>query len=44
MSFPVLLGHGRRLWTEMPDRTVWKLTEATTYGDGVLLTILERAR
>ena len=44
MSFPVLLGHGRRLWTETPDRSAWTLADVRTYGDGVLVTILERAR
>lgn len=44
MSFPVLLGHGRKLWAETPDRTMWKLAEARMYGEGVLVTILERAR
>lgn len=43
MSFPVILGHGRTLWAKTPDKTVWKLTEATTYGDGVLVTIYQRA-
>jgi dihydrofolate reductase len=44
MSFPVILGHGRKLWTQTPDKTAWTLTEATTYGDGVLVTIYQRAR
>ncbi|MGR0219483.1 dihydrofolate reductase family protein [Agromyces sp. ZXT2-6] len=44
MSFPVLLGHGRKLWTEMPHRTAWRLADVRTYGEGVLVTILERAR
>jgi dihydrofolate reductase len=44
MSFPVILGHGRTLWTQTPDKTAWKLTEATTYGDGVLVTIYRRNR
>ncbi|MGP4029750.1 dihydrofolate reductase family protein [Actinomadura sp. 3N407] len=44
MSFPVILGHGRTLWAQTPDKTAWKLTEATTYGDGVLVTIYQRAR
>ncbi|WP_127793101.1 dihydrofolate reductase family protein [Agromyces sp. LHK192] len=44
MTFPVILGHGRRLWTEMADRTTWRLGEARTFGDGVLVTVLERAR
>ena len=44
MSFPVVLGHGRILWTQTPDRTVWRLTEARSYGDGVLVTIHQRTR
>jgi dihydrofolate reductase len=44
MTFPVLLGTGRRLFAETPDRSTWKLTEATTVGDGVLITIFQRAR
>ncbi|HWH26271.1 MAG TPA: dihydrofolate reductase family protein [Pseudolysinimonas sp.] len=44
MTSPLILGHGRTLWAETPDKTAWELSEATTYGDGVLLTILQRAR
>lgn len=44
MTFPVVLGHGRKLWTATPDKLVWKLSEATTYGDGVLVTIYRRNR
>ncbi|ACQ79990.1 bifunctional deaminase-reductase domain protein [Beutenbergia cavernae DSM 12333] len=44
MAFPVILGHGRTLWTQTPDKSDWSLTEATTYGDGVLVTIHERRR
>jgi len=44
MTFPVLLGTGRRLFGETPDRSAWTLTEATTVGDGVLITVLQRAR
>ncbi len=39
MWIPVILGHGRRLWAETPDKSTWTLTEATPYGDGVLVTI-----
>ncbi|MEU8803738.1 dihydrofolate reductase family protein [Spirillospora sp. NPDC048819] len=42
MSFPVILGHGRTLWAKTPDKTAWNLTEATTYGDGVLVTVYQR--
>lgn len=44
MRFPVLLGTGRRLFGETPDKSVWKLIESMTVGEGVLITILQRAR
>jgi dihydrofolate reductase len=44
MTFPVLLGTGRRLFGETPDRSAWRLTESATVGDGVLITVLQRAR
>jgi len=44
MTFPVILGTGRRLFGETPDKSAWRLTEATTVGAGVLITILQRAR
>ncbi|TMQ96631.1 dihydrofolate reductase [Actinomadura soli] len=44
MWFPVILGHGRKLWTETPDKTTWSLTESKTYGDGILVTTHQRAR
>lgn len=44
MTFPVLLGTGRRLFVDTTDRSVWKLAEATTVGEGVLITILQRKR
>lgn len=44
MTFPVILGHGRGLWGHAPNKTAWTLTEATTYGDGVLVTIHQRSR
>ncbi|HEX5540354.1 MAG TPA: dihydrofolate reductase family protein [Micromonospora sp.] len=44
MMFPVLLGAGRRLFGEAPDKSAWKLTDSMTVGEGVLVTILERAR
>lgn len=44
MTFPVILGTGRRLFGETPDKSVWKLTEVTTVGEGVLITILQRVR
>ncbi|MGI5152183.1 dihydrofolate reductase family protein [Plantactinospora sp. CA-294935] len=44
MMFPVLLGTGRRLFGETSDRSTWKLTDSITVGEGVLITILQRAR
>ncbi|XRQ02870.1 dihydrofolate reductase family protein [Actinomadura welshii] len=44
MVFPVLLGHGRKLWTATPDKTAWTLTEATRYGKDALLTVHRRVR
>jgi len=43
MTFPVLLGRGRTLWPRTPAKTDWRLVDTRTYGDGVLVTILERA-
>lgn len=44
MIFPVVLGHGQVLWPQTTDKSVWKLTEATAYGEGVLVTVHERQR
>ena len=44
MTFPLVLGHGRTLWPSTPDKTAWRLVEATPYGDGVLVTVHRRAR
>jgi dihydrofolate reductase len=44
MTFPVILGTGRRLFGDTPDKSAWKLTRATTVGAGVLITVLQRAR
>ncbi|MFI0410124.1 dihydrofolate reductase family protein [Actinomadura sp. 3N508] len=44
MWFPVILGHGRKLWPETPDKTAWAMTEPKTYGDGVLVTTHQRTR
>jgi dihydrofolate reductase len=44
MTFPVILGTGRRLFGETPDKTTWKLTDVTTVGEGILITIFQRAR
>jgi dihydrofolate reductase len=42
MASPVILGHGRTLWTPTPDKSAWTLTEATIYGDSTLVTIYRR--
>ncbi|TWD80700.1 dihydrofolate reductase [Kribbella amoyensis] len=42
MASPLVLGHGRRLWTDTPDKTAWTLSEATVYGDSTLLTVYQR--
>jgi dihydrofolate reductase len=45
MVFPVILGTGRRLFGETPEKTDWRLTEARPVGpDGVLVLVYERAR
>jgi len=44
MQFPVILGYGKRLWGEAPDKTNWELISSSTYGDGVLVTELRRTR
>lgn len=44
MTFPVTLGYGRTLWGQTPDKSAWNLTDATPYGDGVLVTIYQRRR
>jgi dihydrofolate reductase len=44
MTFPVVLGTGRRLFGETPDKLAWRLTESITVGEGVLITNLQRAR
>ncbi|TDC48866.1 dihydrofolate reductase [Jiangella ureilytica] len=44
MTYPVLLGHGRKLFGETPDRTRWRLTESRPVGEGVLITLFERDR
>lgn len=44
MTIPLVLGHGRRLWSRTPDKTRWALADATPYGDGVLVTTHRRVR
>jgi dihydrofolate reductase len=42
MTFPVVLGTGRRLFGETTDKTTWKLTESKTVGEGIPITIFQR--
>ncbi|MFD0857061.1 dihydrofolate reductase family protein [Actinomadura adrarensis] len=44
MTFPVVLGTGRRLFGATADKTTWKLTESKTVGEGIPITIFQRAR
>jgi dihydrofolate reductase len=44
MVFPVILGHGRKLWVETPDKTAWALAAVHQYGAGVVVTDYRRAR
>jgi dihydrofolate reductase len=44
MMFPVLLGTGRRLFGETVDKSVWRPTESTMVGEGVLIMVLQRTR
>jgi len=37
MIFPVLLGSGRRLFPETPDKTVLRLTGTRTFASGVVV-------
>jgi dihydrofolate reductase len=43
MTFPVILGTGRRLFGETTDKTTWKLAESMTAGEGLPITIFQRA-
>lgn len=42
MTFPVLLGTGRKLFAETPARTTWRLTQNRTVGEGILITTFQR--
>ena len=44
MTFPVILGTGRRLVERTNDMSAWQLVEARTVGEGVLITIFRRTR
>ena len=43
MTFPVVLGTGRRLFGETTNKTAWKLAGSTTVGEGLLVTTFQRA-
>jgi dihydrofolate reductase len=43
MTLPIVLGTGRRLFGEAPDKTTWKLTGSRTVGEGIPITIFQRA-
>lgn len=43
MTFPVILGTGRRLFAETTDKTTWALAESKTVGEGISITIFQRA-
>lgn len=43
MTFPVILGTGRRLFGETTDKTTWKLVESKTVGEGIPITVFRRA-
>ncbi|MFI6679932.1 dihydrofolate reductase family protein [Kribbella sp. NPDC050470] len=42
MTFPVLLGTGRKLFAETPGRTTWRLAQNSTVGEGILITTFQR--
>ncbi|MGW0197760.1 dihydrofolate reductase family protein [Nonomuraea sp. NPDC003201] len=43
MTFPVILGTGRRLFGETARKTTWRLTESKTVGEGIPITTFQRA-
>jgi dihydrofolate reductase len=44
MTFPVILGTGRRLFGESAGKTTWKLAESKTVGEGTPITIFKGRR
>jgi dihydrofolate reductase len=44
MTFPVILGTGRKLFAETPGKTTWRLTQSLTVGEGILITVFQRNR
>jgi dihydrofolate reductase len=43
MVFPVILGTGKKVFEEQPDRRVMRLKESKVVGDGVAVLVYERA-
>ncbi|GAA4419069.1 dihydrofolate reductase family protein [Georgenia halophila] len=43
MTFPVVLGTGRRLFGETTEKTTWRLADVTTVGEGIPITTFRRA-
>jgi dihydrofolate reductase len=43
MTFPVILGTGRRLFAEAPEKTTWNLVESKAVGEGIPVTVFRRA-
>ena len=43
MVFPVLLGSGKRLWSEFAEKKRLKLTDSRTVGDGVSILVYQPA-
>ena len=43
MTFPVILGTGRRLFGETSEKTTWTLVESKAVGEGIPVTIFRRA-
>jgi hypothetical protein len=43
MVFPVILGTGKKVFEETPERRNLRLKESTVVGDGVAVLIYERA-
>jgi dihydrofolate reductase len=43
MTFPVILGTGRKLFGDTPNKTRWQLTQALNVGEGILITVFKRA-
>jgi len=43
MTFPVILGTGRKLFPETPNKTRWQLTKSLIVGEGIQITTFQRA-